>query len=50
MNKKIEAKEYATIAIEFSKIAEPQFSRHKTVGLVRVTDRQIRTLEQIAND
>ncbi len=49
MNKKEEAKDYATTAIKLSKIKEPQFSRHKTVGLVNATDKQLRILEQIAN-
>lgn len=49
LNKKDEAKDYAMTAIEISKITEHQFSRHKTVGLVRATDKQLRTLEQIAN-
>jgi tetratricopeptide (TPR) repeat protein len=50
LNKKEEAKDYAEPAIEFSKITEPQFNRHKTVGLVKATDKQLRTLEQIANE
>jgi len=50
MNKKAEAKEFAKTAIELSKITKPQFSRHKTVGLVEVSDRQLRTLEQILAD
>ena len=37
MDKKSEAKEFAKTAIELSKITEPQFSRHKTVGLVKVS-------------
>ncbi len=50
MNKKAEAKEFAKTAIELSKITKPQFSRHKTVGLVKASDRQLRTLEQILTD
>ncbi|MBS1635185.1 MAG: hypothetical protein JST26_04625 [Bacteroidetes bacterium] len=50
LNKREEAKEFAKTAIEVSKITEPQFYRHKTVGLVKVTDQQLRTLEQIANE
>jgi hypothetical protein len=50
MNKKAEAKEFAKTAIELSKITKPQFSRHKTVGLVKVSERQLRTLEQILTD
>ena len=49
MNKKEEAKHYATTAITLSKIKEPQFSRHKTVGLISATDKQLRILEQIVN-
>jgi hypothetical protein len=49
MNKKEEAKQYAETAINLSKIKKPQFSRHKTVGLVNATDKQLRILEQIAN-
>ena len=49
MNKKEEAKDYAKTAITLSKITEPQFSRHKTVGLVNAADKQLRILEQIAN-
>lgn len=50
MNKKAEAKEFAKRAIELSKITEPQFSRHKTIGLIKVSERQLRTLEQILTD
>jgi tetratricopeptide (TPR) repeat protein len=49
LNKKEEAKDFALTAIEISKITEPQFNRHKTVGLVSATEKQLRTLEQIAN-
>lgn len=49
LNKKEEAKDFALTAIEISKITEPQFNRHKTVGLVRATERQLEILEQIAN-
>jgi len=50
MNKKEEAKEYAKAAIEISKITEPQFSRHKTVGLVNARDKQLQTLQRILNE
>ena len=50
LNKLDEAKEFARTAIEISKITEPQFYRHKTIGLVKATERQLRTLEQIANE
>lgn len=50
LNKSEEAREFAKTAIEISKITEPQFYSHKTVGLVKASDKQLRTLEQIAND
>jgi hypothetical protein len=50
LNKKEEAKEFAITAINLSKIKEPQFSRHKTVGLVKATDQQLQILEEIANE
>ena len=50
MNKKVEAKKFARKAVELSKITEPQFSRHKTVGLVKVSERQLRTLQEILAD
>jgi len=50
LKKKEEAKEFAKSAIEISKITEPQFYRHKTVGLVNATERQLKTLEQIVNE
>jgi hypothetical protein len=49
MNKKKEARQYAMTAINLSKIKESQFDRHKTVGLVTATNKQLRILEQIAN-
>ncbi|MCU7552906.1 hypothetical protein OCK74_27550 [Chitinophagaceae bacterium LB-8] len=49
MNKKEEAKQYAKVALAFSYITEPQFSRHKTVGLVNATDIQLMELEHIVN-
>ena len=50
LNKKEEAKYFAKSAIEISKITEPQFYRHKTIGLVNATEIQLRTLEQIVNE
>lgn len=47
INNKAEAKEFAKTAIELSKITDPQLSRHKTVGLVKACEIQLRTLEQI---
>ena len=48
MNKKGEAKFYAKKAIEISEINQPQFSRHKKVGLVQIDNGQLRTLEEIS--
>ena len=50
LNKKEEAKEFAKAAIEISKITEPQLNRHKIIGLVKVSNQQIMTLEQIINE
>jgi tetratricopeptide (TPR) repeat protein len=50
LNKIDEAKEYANAALKISKVSEPQFSRHKTVGLVRPTSEQIQILKGIANN
>lgn len=50
LNKKTEAKEFAKTAIELSEIATPQFSRHKTVGIIKTLDGQLKTLEQILSD
>jgi len=50
LDKREEAKYFALLAIEMTKITEPQFNRHKTVGLVRATDKQLKTLEQIAKE
>jgi hypothetical protein len=36
-------------AINLTKIKEPQFSRHKTAGLVNATDKELLILQQIAN-
>ena len=47
LNKKTEAKEYAGSALELASITEPQFSRHKTVGLVQATEQQISMLQLI---
>jgi len=44
LGKRDEAKQYAVKALEISKIVEPQFARHKTVGLVR-TDKE--TLDRL---
>jgi hypothetical protein len=47
INKKEEAKEFAKAAIELSKIEKPQFNRHKTVGLLKTSEKELRTLQQI---
>lgn len=49
LNKSEEAREFARTAINISKIMEPQFYRHTTIGLVKASEKQLRTLEQIAN-
>jgi len=46
-NKKQEAKQYANWALELSKITKPQLNRHKTVGLVKATDKQLQILKEI---
>jgi len=48
MNKRNEAKDYALKALEYSKIVTPDFARHKTLGLVKATDEQIKKLKTIA--
>lgn len=50
LNKKEEAKEFAKTAIELSKITKPQFNRHKTIGIVKASTGQLRTLEQIIGE
>lgn len=47
LDKLPEAKEYAKHALELTRVTEPQFSRHKTVGIVQATEQQIKTLENI---
>lgn len=48
LGKKSEAKEFAQRAIELSKITEPQFSRHKNVGVVTASESQLGLLREIA--
>jgi tetratricopeptide (TPR) repeat protein len=50
LNKNSEAKEYAKEALELAGITEPQFSRHKTVGLVQSTEQQISVLKRILEE
>ncbi|WP_411767150.1 hypothetical protein [Winogradskyella sp. A3E31] len=47
MNRKNEATEFAQSAMELSKITEPQFNRHKTVGIVKVVKEKIERLKKI---
>lgn len=47
LNKMEEAKEYAQNALNLAKINQPQFARHKTVGLVNVEDQRIYELQNI---
>jgi tetratricopeptide (TPR) repeat protein len=42
-----EASEFATRALELSEITEPQFNRHKTVGIVKADTRVINRLNRI---
>lgn len=49
IGKKEEAQKFAIQALELSKITTPDFLRHKTLGLVKVTDQQIKTLKNIAS-
>lgn len=48
MNKKAEAEKYARWALGLTNITEPQFTRHKTVGIIKATKVQISVLERIA--
>ena len=47
MKRKDEATEFAQSAMELSKITEPQFNRHKTVGKVNVVKEKIDRLKRI---
>lgn len=44
LSKTDEASEFAKAALEIAEITEPQFSRHKTVGLVNATKDQLERL------
>jgi len=48
MNLRKEAKEFALEALKLSQITTPDFSRHKTIGLAKVSQDQINTLQRIA--
>jgi hypothetical protein len=45
-----DSKDFAAFALDLSKITEPQFSRHKTVGLVKAKNDDIRELEMILKE
>ncbi len=47
MDRKDEASEFAVSALELSNITEPQFNRHKTVGLIDAETEQLKRLERI---
>lgn len=45
-----DSKEFARIALELSDITEPQFPRHKTVGIVKAKKEDIIELEKIVKE
>ncbi len=47
MKKYDEASEFAKQTLEIAQITEPQFNKHKTVGLVNATEEQIEKLKMI---
>ncbi len=47
---KTDSRDYAKLALDLSKITDPQFRRHKTVGLVKAKNEDIKELEKIIND
>ena len=47
MGKVDEASEFAKSALELSNISEPQFNRHKTVGLIKAKKEQLERLKRI---
>jgi tetratricopeptide (TPR) repeat protein len=49
MNKKSEAFKYAENALQLSKIKTPQFSRHKSVGLINPSKEDLKRLRKIQN-
>jgi tetratricopeptide (TPR) repeat protein len=50
LGKKSEAKIFADNALELAKITEPQFSRHKTVGLVTASKQMLERLAVISEN
>jgi tetratricopeptide (TPR) repeat protein len=47
IGEKDEASEFAKSALELSKISEPQFNRHKTVGLITAEKEELKRLKNI---
>lgn len=47
LDRKEEASEFAISALELSKITEPQFNRHKNLGLIKAKSEQLNRLERI---
>jgi hypothetical protein len=47
MEKVNKASEFAESALELSKIAEPQFNRHKNIGLIKAEKEQLERLKRI---
>jgi len=47
MDRKDEASEFAIAALKLSKITEPQFTRHKSVGIIKAKTEQLKRLEKI---
>lgn len=45
-----DSKDFAKLALDLSKMTEPQFPRHKTVGLVKAKNDDIKELENIINN
>ncbi len=45
-----DSKEFAKVAIDLSKITEPQFPRHKTVGIVKAKKQDLKELKKIMNE
>lgn len=50
LGKKEEARQFADKALEIARIMEPQFPRHKTVGLVRTDKETLDRLAEIKNN
>jgi hypothetical protein len=43
----VESKQFAKLALELSEVTEPQFSRHKTVGIVKAKEQEVKELKSI---